>query len=120
MTHRWIDHTAELELRVETDSEETVFGEALEAIRELLGEPKAEASPVAELIEVQGPDRPALLAAWLEEIAFLAERRGLIAERVTELDLHQTSLRASVEARLGEIEDAKTLAGLLLYLRSRS
>jgi SHS2 domain-containing protein len=51
---------------------------------------------------VRAGDRPALLAAWLDELVFLAETEGLIAERVEELTLGDTGLRALVTARAGE------------------
>jgi SHS2 domain-containing protein len=100
--YRWIEHTAEVELRIEAPSEAQVFREALEAVSELLGEPGGGEPAVAERIELQASDRPALLAAWIEELAFLAEARRLIPERLRELALREDGLRATVEARRGE------------------
>lgn len=100
--HRWIDHTAEVELRIEAGSAEAVLREALAAVAELLGEPDATRPPVSERIELTAPDRPALLAGWVEELAFLAETRGLICEGVEELEAGEDTLRATVELRPGE------------------
>ncbi len=100
--HEWIEHTSEVELRIEGDSPEAVLREAVEAVSELLGEPDPGAAPVSERIELEASDRPALLAAWLEELAFLAETRGLICERSGELEAGEDRLRATVELRPGE------------------
>jgi SHS2 domain-containing protein len=100
--HRWIDHTAEVELRIEAGSPEAVLREALAAVGELLGEPDEARPPVSVRIELMAPDRPALLAGWVEELAFLAETRGLICERVEELEAGEDSLVATIELRPGE------------------
>lgn len=99
--HRWVEHTAEVELRVEAGSPEAVLREALAGIAELLGEPDGEGRSVSERIELTATDRPALLAGWLEELVFLAETRGLICERVEALEVGEDSLRATVELRQG-------------------
>jgi SHS2 domain-containing protein len=100
--HRWIDHTAEVELRIEAGSPEAVLREALAAVAELLGEPNRRRETVSERIALTAVDRPALLAAWVEELAFLAETRGLVCERVEALEAGEDSLRAKVELRPGE------------------
>ena len=43
-----------------------------------------------------------LLAAFLEELVYLAETQGLVPERVAGFDLEGTRLRATVEGRLGQ------------------
>ena len=44
-------------------------------------------------------DRAALLAAWLEELVFLAETEEFVPERVAEMELAPGTLRARVEGR---------------------
>lgn len=99
--HRWVEHTSEVELHVEATSPEAVLAEALEAVSELLGERDPSSPSALERIELTAEDRPALLAAWLDELAFLAETRGLICERVRQLEAGPDRLRASVELRPG-------------------
>src|SRR5919204_3952924 len=72
--YRWVDHTAEVELEIEADSEREVFADALVALADLLGTAGEGNEPRA--IELNAADRPALLAAWLEELVFLAETEG--------------------------------------------
>lgn len=96
MTYRWVDHTAEVELEIESGSERGVLEDALLALAELLatenpGRPQELRSVVAE-----AADRPALLAAWIEELAFLAESEGFVATRLVDLDLAENTASATV------------------------
>ena len=106
MSYRWVDHTAEVELEIEAPSERAVLEEALRALAGLLGvdaggrgdlESTSERTVIAE-----APDRPTLLAVWLEELAFLAESEGFVALRLVDLDLDADALRATVAGVLDE------------------
>ena len=37
MSYRWVEHTAEVEVEIEAESEEAVFADALQALGELVG-----------------------------------------------------------------------------------
>lgn len=99
MSTRWIDHTAELELRVDAPTEHEVFVEAMRALAELLGEPDPGGDGEVVAIEVTAPDRGALLAAWLEELVFRSETERVVAEAVEELELGRETVRARVRMR---------------------
>jgi SHS2 domain-containing protein len=100
MPYRWVEHTGELELELDAASERGVFEAGFEAMRELLaGDVEPERLDVA--IELVGSDRAALLADWLGELAFLAETRGLVPERLAGLELSETGLRATVHGWQG-------------------
>jgi protein archease len=98
--YRWVDHTSELELEIEAASEEGVFEEALAALGELLAErvDAEDADPEVTRHEVSAsaPDRAALLAEWLSELAYLAESEGLVPIRAERLELTGAALEASV------------------------
>jgi SHS2 domain-containing protein len=98
---RWVDHTSELELEIEAASEAEVFGDALAALSELLSnEPPGE--PVERRrVFVEAADRAALLAAWLEELVFLAESDGFEPAAVESLELGSGSVEAIVAGRRG-------------------
>jgi SHS2 domain-containing protein len=98
--YRWVEHTGELELEVEADSDERVFEEALAAFRELAGDPSGD--PANETIELAGADRATLFADWLAELAFLAETRGFVPEELERLDLRDDGLSADVKGASGE------------------
>ena len=83
--YRWIDHTSEVEIAIEAGSEREVLEDALAALRDLLGFGSAVAGPEQRTVTVSAPDRPALLAAWLEELVYLAESEGFVALRVERL-----------------------------------
>ena len=97
--YRWVDHTAEVELEVAADSEREVFADALAALAELLDAAGEGDEPRS--VELRAPDRPALLAAWLEELVFLAETQGFEPLGLESLELGDGSLRATVRGRLG-------------------
>jgi SHS2 domain-containing protein len=94
--YRWIEHTGELEVELEASTEHGVFEAAFEAMRDLLSD--GEAPERLEIpVQVEGRDRAALLAAWLGELAFLAETRGLAPDRLALLELDEGGLRALVQ-----------------------
>jgi SHS2 domain-containing protein len=98
--YRWVEHTGELELELEATSELGVFAAGFEAMRELLADGRGEPLSPRE-VRLEAPDRAALLADWLGEIAFLAESEGLVPERLGELELSDGGLRASIEGTRG-------------------
>ena len=106
--HTWIEHTAEQELQLEGESAEAVMAEAGEALAGLLGEPE-QGPPVRREVTATAPDLPALLAEWLNELVYLADK-GFLTERVVTLSLsvgpgenesHSHQVRATVEGRPG-------------------
>jgi SHS2 domain-containing protein len=109
--YRWGEHTGELELEIEADSERGVFEEGFAAIRELLDGARVPAPPAPgrgarpalapRRVSLHARDRAALLADWLGELAFLAEE-GLIPERLAALELRGAGLEAVVEGHGGE------------------
>jgi len=99
VVYRWIDHTAEVELEIAADTEREVFADALAALADLL-DATGDGDELRS-IELSAPDRPALLAAWLEELVFLAETEGFEPLGVKSIALEQTQLRATVGGRLG-------------------
>lgn len=88
--YRFLEHTAELELELEAESAAGVLREALRAFGELAGHGAGEA--VEREVDVRAPDRPALLAAWLDELLFLAETEHLLPDEadVSVLDARAT------------------------------
>jgi SHS2 domain-containing protein len=98
--YRWVDHTAELELRIEANSEEELFREALAALGELLGEDPT-GDPAEHEVHASAPDRPTLLAEWMSELVFLAETENFVPEAAARLELSADSVDALVRGRRG-------------------
>jgi SHS2 domain-containing protein len=99
--YRWVDHTSEVELEIEADGEREVLEQALRALAELLGIDQARGDE-RRTIALKAGDRPALLASWIEELAFLAESEGFVATQLVELDLQPGGLAATVSGVIGE------------------
>jgi SHS2 domain-containing protein len=107
--YRWLDHTAELELELEAATERAVLSDALDALRELLeGDETAVLAEVDDYrlerraVRATAGDRPALLAAWLEELLFLSESQAFIPVAVEQLSLEDGAVVAIVSGRVGE------------------
>ena len=96
VSYRWIEHTGELEVELQAPSERGVFEAGFEAMRELMSDDEV-AQRLEIPVEVAGGDRAALLADWLGELAFLAETRGLVPDRLSMLELDDDGLRAMVQ-----------------------
>jgi SHS2 domain-containing protein len=102
-SHRWIEHTAELQLELHARSEAAVFREAVHALRELLEEDEpATGERVERTVEAEATDRGALLAEWLAELVFLAETEGLIPDDARDLVVGEDSVTAVVVGRTSE------------------
>jgi SHS2 domain-containing protein len=117
--YEWIEHTAELQLRIEGGSEQEVFRDALAALAELIDDETP--GPAARHdVELEESDRAALLVAWLEELVFLADTAAFVPERAEKLELDTGRLRATVAGRVGRpipLVKAVTYHGLELAQR---
>ena len=99
--HRWAEHTGELQLEIEADSEDDVFAEGFRAMRELLDCGAPSAQRAMRSVALQASDAGALLADWLGELAVLAEQ-GTLPRRLDSLELHGCELEATVECCLSD------------------
>ena len=70
-SHRWIEHTAELQLELHGRSEAAIFRQAVHALRELLDDDEGPATGarVERPVEPEATDRGPLLAECLAELA---------------------------------------------------
>jgi SHS2 domain-containing protein len=98
--YRWIEHTGELEIEIESPSEEAVFADALSALGELLGEQPG-GEPARHEVDLDASERATLLVEWLSELVFLAETEAFVPERIAGLELAASGVRAVVEGRRG-------------------
>jgi protein archease len=97
--YRFVDHTAELEVELESETAEGALLEALRALAELLG--PADGDVVERAVDLSAGDLPALLAAWLDELLYLADAERLVPVGAT-LELSGSHLTGIVRARKGE------------------
>jgi protein archease len=99
--YRWIEHTAELEFAIEAPTREGIFEDALTAFAELARAGSDRGVPTKQVIVVEAADPETLLAEWLSELVYLVETADFVPERIEELALRPTSLRAQVRGRRG-------------------
>jgi SHS2 domain-containing protein len=96
--YEWVEHTAELELRVLADSAEELFAEAMRALAELMDAEEG-GEPARHELTASAPDRATLLAEWLNELVYLAESRGFVPDRVERFQLGEVDVEATVSGR---------------------
>lgn len=100
MSYRWVEHTGELELEIESATEAEVFGDALSALAELVGDDR-HGGRLSRQIRLAEPERAALLVAWLDELVFLAETESLVPAAVERIELSDGGLVATVSCDRG-------------------
>ena len=98
--HRFVPHTGELELELEAEQPAGVFVDAALALADLIGDERGD--PLSLRVRVEAADRASLLVEWLNELVFLAETEGLVAEELRELELRERTLEATVTGRRAE------------------
>jgi protein archease len=100
-SHRWIEHTAELQLELHGPSEAAIFVQAVHALRELLedDDDPADGPRVERTVEAEATDRAALLAEWLAELVLLAETEGVLPDEARNLVVGEDSVTAVVVGR---------------------
>jgi SHS2 domain-containing protein len=114
--YRWVEHTAELELVIEAQTQTGVFEEALAAFAELVGG-NGGGEPLRHDVAASAADDAALLAEWLGELIYLAETDDFVPERVDSLDVRGAELTATVagyRGRPAHLVKAVTYHGLEL------
>jgi SHS2 domain-containing protein len=113
-THRYVEHTGEVELELEGPTEAAVLEQAALALAELVRRPGGGA-PGSREITLPPAERSLLLVDWLGELVFLAEVDGFVPDRISRLEVDASGLRAVVEGRRGRpahLVKAVTLHGL--------
>jgi len=97
--YRFVEHTAELEVELEAGSAEGVLLEALHAFADLVD--GGDGEKLERQVVLSAGDLPALLAAWLDELLFLAETEQLVPDGA-ELRVAGTTVEGVVRGRRGE------------------
>jgi SHS2 domain-containing protein len=76
--HTFVEHTSEVELRLDAPTLAALFVEAGHALAELMLGEVAGPETVTDQVTVTAPDRAALLAAWIDELIFRSETRKAV------------------------------------------
>lgn len=116
MSHEWREHTAEVELAIEADTQAEVFSEALDAFGRLV-ERERGGEPASFEVELEAPDDASLLVAWLEELIFFADTESFVPDTAADLEVASGRIRARLQGRRAELDPlvkAATYHGLEL------
>ncbi len=102
MSYTFIDHTADIGIRVCAPDPATLFAEAGRALAEMTGasctqNEKAEGEMSLE-VSVEGIDQADLLVRWLQELLFLIETREMCIASIRIAELDETRLKAGIRA----------------------
>ena len=98
--YRWVDHTAEVELVIDAPSDQAAFEDALRAYAELVDRGEA-GEPARHEVTLEAADTASLLAAWVDELVFLAETDRFVPERLVAFELAGKRLTAVAEGHRG-------------------
>jgi SHS2 domain-containing protein len=100
--YEWRSHTAEIELRVVAPTDEGVFADAADAFGRYV-ELDCGGEAARHELDLEAPDRGALLVALLEELIFLADTEGFVPDRA-EVHVEQDRLSGVLEGRRTRID----------------
>lgn len=101
--HRFVDHTAELEIELRSPSREELFAEAASVVGEILSDGEEPGGETAtRSVHVTAADGPALLAAWIDELVFLAESDGFVPRGADSVTVGDDTASGDVVGVLGE------------------
>lgn len=89
MAYRFIDHTADIGIRVVSKDLKTLFADAAHALIDIMGAWCAQGSE-SENISVEGIDREDILVRWLQELLYLIEVKDL---RISHVDVVRIGLK---------------------------
>lgn len=102
MGYEFIEHTADLGMRVRAHDLKALFEEAGRALADIAGASCSECS-VSLQAEIQGIDHVDLLVRWLQELLFLVEVKGLRISSTEILDLTETRLRVGIHGKYAPV-----------------
>lgn len=105
MSHRFLDHTADVGVAIDAASLDTLFAEAAEALTETITHRPAVEVALERRFELVAPDLETLLVDWLNELVYVFEvDRQLFGEAAVTVTAAAGGRRLTAVAR-GEVWD---------------
>lgn len=111
MPYEILKHTADVRLRVEGETLERLFSDALEGMMEIIKKsqvpiPNDQSPKVKRAVSVQAGDKTALLVDFLNEVLSLSQINKEVYPAVTFDELSETSLKGGLEGvEVGEFDE---------------
>ncbi len=90
------EHTADIGLVARGRTLEEVFTHAAEGLVDIMVDPEGLHETTRLEVTVSAPDREALLVAWLNELLYLLDTRGLLPRQCRIIHLTETGLTAEI------------------------
>lgn len=89
MGYEFLEHTADIKIRVKAESVKEIFKQSFEALNEVIkGEIKVKGILKKEII-VEGNGLISLLRNFLNEILYLLEAENFLTKRITKIDINE-------------------------------
>jgi SHS2 domain-containing protein len=101
MSYVWESHTGEAQLRVTAGSEEEVFLDAIDAFARFVERGRG-GEAATHVVEVEAEDRGALLVQLIDELVYLADTEGFVADRAR-VALEGDRLHAELDGRATDV-----------------
>ncbi len=90
-----IDHTADVGIIATGEDMAEAFAQAAQGMFSVMVEPEDVAEVEQRTVDVEAPDREALLVKWLNELLYLFDAEGLVFKRFDIQAIADTSLKAT-------------------------
>jgi SHS2 domain-containing protein len=105
MVYKFLEHTADLKIRVEAKSLEKAFSESANALREAIAEKIKVGAKLRKEINIFGKDKESLLYNFLEEFLFLLDAEGFLLSKVENLKIEKTKKGKGFELKFIALGD---------------
>lgn len=119
MKYHFIDHTADIGIRIVSDDVKSLFEDAALALVDIMGARSAQGGK-SERITVEGLDQVDVLVRWLQEILYRIEVEDLRISHLEILELNPNGLTAIVagtNSPTGLLEEIKAVTYHNLEIR---
>lgn len=96
-SYKILGHTADIRMKVEADSLPELFVAAIEGMNSIIKEKREERREKSKkIIEIQSPDKTALLIDFMNEVLYLSQANKEIYNEVKFLEFSETALKAEI------------------------
>jgi SHS2 domain-containing protein len=96
MAYKFLEHTADVKIKVEAGSLEKAFSESAFAMKEVILKGKRKIKEeIKKKIKVRGKDNQQLLYNFLEEFLFLLDSEGFLLSKIKKLEITENSKQFS-------------------------
>ncbi|NIM92455.1 MAG: archease [Anaerolineales bacterium] len=109
-----LNHTADIAIRVQGEDLGDILRNAASGMLDLMEFPPGEPSGEVLQLEIDALDEEDLLVAWLQEILYVLETRGIGLGRMEIHVLDEWRLKAQLEA-LGEMKPSKEIKAVTYH-----